>query len=294
MNGVYPYIAGVVLALIVLLILGAAALGYETYQINKPPRGSPEEFKKKGRTSPSQRVVACVGASIVNGCVSVDFVEMLRRRFPGDVFVNAGVNGDLAYNVLQRLDAVVACDPDDVVILVGTNDVQSTLNQRTAQLAVRSKKLPCAPSLDWYRENLEQIVIRLQRETRARIGLISLPILGEDLESRANQRVREFNAARRRVAGEQGAAYLPVHECQAERLSRLGRNHGQPFTGAPALVITAGVRHILLGQSLDEISRRNGLCLTTDLMHMNSQGAAFIADQTEAFLRAQPRVDRRV
>ncbi|MBN2098694.1 MAG: hypothetical protein JW753_03760, partial [Dehalococcoidia bacterium] len=43
--------------------------------------------------------------------------------------------------------------------------------------------------------------------------------------------------------------------------------------------------HYVLRQSLDEISRRNGYLLLTDGMHMNSRGAAIIADQIEAYLR---------
>jgi lysophospholipase L1-like esterase len=39
-------------------------------------------------------------------------------------------------------------------------------------------------------------------------------------------------------------------------------------------------------QSFDEISKKNGFLLVTDGIHMNSRGAAIIADQIESFLRA--------
>jgi len=67
----------------------------------------------------------CLGASIVRDRVSVDFVEILRRRHPGFEFVNAGVNSNVAYELMHRLDPVIACRPAGVVILVGTNDVEA-------------------------------------------------------------------------------------------------------------------------------------------------------------------------
>ncbi len=59
-------------------------------------------------------LVVCLGASIVRGLFGTDFVELLSRRMSKDGFrfVNAGVGGDLAYNVLARLDAVIARQPD--------------------------------------------------------------------------------------------------------------------------------------------------------------------------------------
>ncbi len=268
------------------LAVAAGALAYESYQIRKLPLGNPTAFLANRDDAAGRRVVVCLGASIVHGRISVDFVDLLRRRVAGRdlVFVNAGVSGDLAYNARQRLDQVVACAPDYVVVLVGTNDVTSTLNENVARLAMRSRRLPCRPSIAWYRENLAQIVVRLQEQTRAAVGLASLPVLGEDLASLANERVRAFNAVIREVAEAHGAAYLPVHERQAAFLARARADHGRPFRGNPLLVMAAGVQRFLLGQDLDSISRRNGLVLTTDLMHMNSQGANLIADEVAAFL----------
>jgi len=268
------------------LVLGAVgAVTYAMAQVQRPARGSPEEFLSHDRPA-GRRVVVCLGASIVHGRVSVDFVELLRHRLPaGDyVFVNAGRNGDLAYNVLQRLDPVVACDPDAIVILVGTNDVQGTLSERIRRLATRGNRLPEAPSLAWYRRNMDEIVAELHRRTRARVGLCSLPVLGEDLASLANRRVAEFNATIRQVAEERGAAYLPVHEREVDYLTSIGRVAGPGYTDSFLPVMGAAVGHFALRQSLDAISRRNGLALTTDRIHLNGLGARIVAEEIERFL----------
>jgi lysophospholipase L1-like esterase len=270
-----------------LILVLCAVYVYWHRQVQKPAKGNPAEFLRQPRAAPGRRVVVCLGASIVHGRVSVDFVELLRRQFAGSdtVFVNAGRNGDLAYNVLTRLDPVIACTPDAVIILVGTNDVQCTLDPRIARLLVRGKRLPVVPTLDWYRANLEEIVARLKQETHAAIALASLPVLGEELDSLANARIRTYNAVIQQVAAQQGVAYLPVHERQEAYLLAHPATPGRTYAPAMPLVMVAALQHFLLGWSFDAIAQRNGLQLTTDLFHMNSRGAAMIADLVEGFLR---------
>ena len=101
-----------IMLIIALVGGGALALRYVIEQMSQPPANAPEYFA--GRTTPGQRVVVCLGASLVHGRVGVNFVDMLARRFPTVAFVNAGVNGDTAYHAHQRLDAALACHPDDV------------------------------------------------------------------------------------------------------------------------------------------------------------------------------------
>jgi hypothetical protein len=60
---------------------------------------------------PSERLVVCLGDSNTQGQFSANYVTRLQGRWPELQFVNAGVNGQLAYNIAQRLDDVVAQDP---------------------------------------------------------------------------------------------------------------------------------------------------------------------------------------
>ena len=79
-----------------------------------------------------QRHVACVGDSLTAGQVSVDYVKMLAARDLGRSlrFTNAGVNGDLAFNVLRRLDSVIDLQPDAITVLIGTNDANASLSEK--------------------------------------------------------------------------------------------------------------------------------------------------------------------
>jgi lysophospholipase L1-like esterase len=233
------------------------------------------------------RLVVCLGASIVRGQVSTNLVNLLNQRMckDGFHFVNAGVNGDLAYNVLLRLKTVVDRQPDFVVILVGTNDVIGALVPGLAKWYRRTKKLPQLPTEQWYRDNILTIVHNLKENTQARIALASLPVLGENLTSTFNKAISAYNAHLKEVAAQEHVGYLPIHERQVEYLTSI-QPVGRDFESSARLTRGLLLRHYLLRQSFDTISRKYGYLLVTDGIHLNSHGASFITEEIESFLRA--------
>jgi lysophospholipase L1-like esterase len=234
------------------------------------------------------RRTVCVGDSITRGQVSVDYVELLRRRFHGQpyTFVNRGVNYDLAYNVRRRLDQVVADQPDVVTVLVGTNDANATLGESNRRLITWLKRPPTRPTPDWYQDNLAAIVTGLREHTAASIALLSLPVIGEDLDSSAIRRAGYYSAIVRDVALAHGAAYLPLYESQIAELRTRAQPPGTAYRAGLGLSSTASMQHFVLRRSLDAISARRGLWLTTDTVHQNSRGANLIADLVAEYLRS--------
>ena len=232
--------------------------------------------------------VACLGDSITRAQISADYLAMLEARVTGtdDTFSRHGVNGDFAYNLLQRLQPVVDERPDVITVLIGTNDVRASLDISRGTRMAKRKDLPVAPMAGWYRENLTAIVVRLRTQTDARIALLSLPMLGQELDAPAAAAVGEHSAVVESVAREHGVAYLPLHETQVAHL-RASDAPAIPYREAAHPVLNPTlVQHFLMRRSLDEISRRRGLALTTDLIHQNSRGAAMIADLIGTYVAA--------
>ncbi len=211
---------------------------------------------------------------------------MLAERLSGhDVTVTgAGVNGDCSYNLLQRLDPIIAQRPDAVTVLIGSNDAWSSLSDANARKIVKRKNLPAAPTLSQYRENLVAIVARLRAETDAQIALVSLPVLGQDLDSPAARASKEFSEVVNTTAAEYGLAYLPLHERQCEFLRTSGAEM-LAFPDGMAERYTSVLQHFLLRRSYDSIARHRRLELTADFVHQNSRGATIIADLIEDFVR---------
>lgn len=235
----------------------------------------------------NKHIVVCLGASIVRGQISYNFAKLLEQRMAEDgfQFINAGVAGYQAYNILMHLDSTINKQPDFVIILVGTNDVTATLSPVLARLSRLGRKFPQQPSAKFYRDNMLTIVKTLKEKTSAKIALISLPILGEDLSSTSNHRIKEYNTLLKEIADDEQVSYLPVYERQVEYLKKLQQGRGRPYEGG-LLSIKALIRHYLLRQSFDEISRKNRFLLLTDGIHLNSRSATYIANEIESFLRS--------
>jgi lysophospholipase L1-like esterase len=233
--------------------------------------------------------IVCLGDSITRGQISANFVDLLDSRLgaPPDsefCFVNSGINGDLAYNVLLRLDRVIALQPRCVILMIGTNDVVATLRRSNLWISRISKWLPHIPTMAWYRQNLEEIVRRLKAETSARIALASPPIIGEHLESVSNKRLRAYNAIIQEIAAREGMAYLPVYERFAEYLKSTGKHAGKPHHSRLFMTAELTVRHMFFKESYVAISRREGFTIMTDGVHLNEKGAELVAEVYRDFL----------
>ncbi|MFE4634529.1 SGNH/GDSL hydrolase family protein [Streptomyces sp. NPDC056773] len=228
--------------------------------------------------------IACLGDSITRAQFSVDYLDLLRRGHPpGDVQIaRFGTNGDFAYNLLQRLDAVVANPPDVITVLIGTNDARASLAGYPVEQAMKRKQLPERPSAGWFQQCLGAVVARLRAETDARIGLLSLPVLGQQPDGAAARASRAYSRMIAEVAATNEVAYLPLHERQTEELRRADPPPIPYREVTPAAVVGVLAQHILLRRSLDTISRRRGLVLTTDQIHQNSRGATLIAETIDA------------
>jgi lysophospholipase L1-like esterase len=237
-------------------------------------------------TSISRRRVACLGDSITRGQLSVDYVKMLASRTAGKpfVFTNAGVNGELAENTLRRLDSVVDLRPDVVTVLVGANDANASMSEKNSVRAKRMQKLSGRPTIEAFGENVAAITDRLSKETSARVALLSLPVLGEELGSESVQRSQQYSRVLKQIAETRGVAYLPLNERQVEHLKAGDFIPRTRYRDGVGLMAGGAIQHFILRRSLDDISRRRGLQLTTDLLHQNTRGATMIADLIEEFV----------
>jgi acyl-CoA thioesterase I len=238
----------------------------------------PRAVVSEGRRPGTSTLVVCVGDSLTAGQVSADWVGLLAERLgpQGYEFVNAGVNSQLAWNVLQRLDEVIACDPDVVTLLIGSNDVLATLSPAHEARYRRHQRLAQPPTLEWYRENVDRILDRLGTETRARLVALELPLLGEDPDSELNQSVERYNTALRERCERRGVPCLPLHRRLADLLP--AEHRAQPGAGSTGPMLAAAARRLLLRQDWDTISAKQGLRLLTDHVHLNGIAAEVVAD----------------
>ncbi len=269
-------------------LASAGAAAYVAKMVQGRATGDIDGFLDRKDPDPRE-VVVCLGASIVRGRASVDFVEMLRTRIPQLQFVNGGVNNETANGILARLDAVIACQAKAILILVGSNDAQAILDPSGAIAKRRQNAAGSteAPSVETYQRELQAIVAKLADRTGVRIGLCSLPPLGQAIQYPVNDIVRQLNGAIRAVAENTGQTYVPVYEQMVAYLESADATDGPPFTGDWRVGARSLSQHFIVGRGYDAIAEREGLLLSPDFIHLNTAGANIVADASASFLAAK-------
>ncbi len=276
----------ILVSLAIVVIVLAGLIVYLNIRARSLPDNNPAAFTVRYAGKNPGKVVVCLGDSITHGSVSCNYVDELSRRLSakGFIFVNAGINSELAFNALRRVKEVKACDPDYVTVLIGTNDANATTSKEKEEQAIKNMKLPRKADRDWYRENLKEICRKLKSVTRARIALISLPPMGEDQNDAAYRLAVEYSMIIKEVAREEKVGYLPLNENMNEFLKDRKIPLRHDFQKTEMLMYKAIVQHYLLRQSYDEIAASNGFMMHTDYLHLNCTGAGMVADLVENFV----------
>lgn len=234
-----------------------------------------------------KKKILFLGASITQGMISKSYVKMLKEKFGTKQykFINQGVAGYESYNVLKKLDKAIKTKPDYVILLVGTNDLLSSLDPKLAELSRKLKHIPHEPTINHYSNNITNIVKNLKQETQSKIAIASLPVVGENLDSIENKTINEYNTELKKIAENENIVYLTVYEKQKNYLKKEIDGKGNEYIGDTKIAYKSLFLHYLLFMSLDTISRKNGYLLLTDGIHQNSLGAKIIADEIEDFIR---------
>jgi len=271
----------------ILIIILIVAITYTLKKAQKLPLNSPVNFLEDSTQDNNQKTVVCVGNSITHGQVSYNYVNILSERLSdnGYQFVNAGINGNLAYNVVKRLGKIIECDPDYVTLLIGTNDANASLSEKNSARYMKDMALPEIPNAEFFRKNVKELISRLKKRTNAKIAILSLPPIGEEIKHIAWQRTKEYSDIIQGIAEADNIDYLPLHENITEYL--LAEDHHPRLSydnGFRRIMIKGIFSHFLLGSSFDKIATKNGFLIVTDFLHLNHRGAKMVADLIKNWL----------
>jgi len=269
--------------LIVILCIALTLGLIYAWLYRKVSKHIPENYpnpQNRQQIDASKKVLVCFGDSNTHGNVSYNWVNDLSSQLTDYQIFNAGINSDLTYTLLQRIDDVIACKPNFITILIGTNDVNSTMGKimekRYQDLGRVSKDT--SPNFEDFKKNYIEIIRQLKAKTQAKIAVMSLPVLGEDLAHEANQKADKYSEFVKQLATDEQLIYLPVREKQKEFL----QNNPQPlkhtFEETYKLLNFSVINYYLLGKNWDEISTKHGFQLTPDNLHQNSIAGGMIRD----------------
>ncbi|MHA1976227.1 MAG: SGNH/GDSL hydrolase family protein [Candidatus Hodarchaeales archaeon] len=272
-----------------LIIIVLLIAYYINRQIMKLPENTPEKYNRRKQTNEGNKsVVVCVGDSITHGRISSNYVRILRKKLGSDYeFINAGVNSNLAWNVLERLQEIIDCNPDFITVLIGTNDANAVLSPDNMKDYIKRMQLPRDPDLAWFKESLERIISKLKQKTRAHIALFTLPTIGESPASDYFNYTLKYSEIIQEIAQKYEVECLPLQTIMIEYLFE---NPGAPrfsYEQGMKLMIWSAIQRYFFLRSWDTISKKAGFNLHLDYLHLNTQGASMIADLIIRFLESR-------
>jgi lysophospholipase L1-like esterase len=249
----------------------------------------PDSFPSKSKMpiiDTSKKTVVCFGDSNTHGNVSYNWVEKLSTQMPEYQFINAGRNSDLTYTLLDRIETIISCNPQLIVILIGTNDVNATMS---AALGKRYQKIGridknTQPDFEGFKDNYQKIIHELKAKTKAKIAVMSLPIMSENMGHTANLKADQYSDFIMQLSMKEELIYLPVRESQKDYLIQNPSNSPHTFEETYKLLSVSVMANVLLGWSWDKVSKHHGFQLTPDNLHQNSISGGMIQELVKEFL----------
>jgi len=230
-------------------------------------------------------VVVCCGDSITHGHIGYNWVGSLREKDSSKIYINAGINADLTWNLNQRLDDIIKHNPDYITILIGTNDAIGSQPVKLIQeYYIQTKNLPKTPSIDWFEEQIEIFIKKIKENTSAKIAITTLPWLGEQEDASIIDVIKSHNDIIRSMALKYDLSILDLFSKFSDQIDK---NDSVPYTTSELRRLRglrAVILHYVFGWSWTKIGVKYKLKLLCDHIHLNEKGGYIMENLVKKFL----------
>ena len=267
-----------------------------------PPANGPRAFIRFFREQVKRRpILVCLGDSLTHGTMSSSYTPNVPRKLAERLgmdppsltaifadplwVVNCGQNSCTSHTILQdRLQGALNCSPDYILIFIGTNDVRAMYSAAWAKQVVRVNALPQVPTLGILEANLKGMIEYIQREQmQTQIGVCTLPPMGEDLTTPANDWVRKANTVIEKTVNgfNEKCTLVPVYNRFESILEKKpNKSRGVKVDNFFAVACYMGMLyHLFAGVfTWDGLSNQFGHLLLSDGLHLNDRGKDIVVD----------------
>lgn len=232
--------------------------------------------------------VVCLGDSLTNCSYSADWVQPLSStlRHQGVALHRHGINGEMACRALRRVGRVFNSHPDPVAVIIwlGTNDVIARTTNAFQIFQKVYNSPPQDPSLQLYSASMSSILdIVAEKAPNAKVVMISLPPLTEDLGGQCNQLVAEYCAELRALA--EARPNITLVDFNRSCMSVLEEEHSSGFKSTIRglnffrmcwWTAIQTFQYYVMRKSWDAIAKSRGLYLLTDEIHLNERAVSIL------------------
>ncbi|MGB1811647.1 MAG: SGNH/GDSL hydrolase family protein [Candidatus Kariarchaeum pelagius] len=271
-------ILGVFTLILIWLLYGFRSLG-------ELPLNNPKTYLKNKRDD-GKEIVVLIGDSLTHGNVQPSWVNSMRKKMGEDFeFINAGINGETTNDVLNRINEILACDPNIATLLIGNNNLMGSF-ERNERNYKKSKQVEW--SINGF-ENEYRMIVKKLIENNITLAVSSLMSYGEEIGSDEFERTREYSKIIKKIADEFSLYYIPLFEEIEKYLIEKGGNTNLPKIENDSLIMLQNfmVKKILLKQSWDKISTDSRFKVTLDHIHFNNYSANLMESMVSEFIKSK-------
>lgn len=217
-------------------------------------------------------IIAFYGDSLTAGYPGASYFERLRARLPGDTLLNYGRPNDTARNLYERIVARrLAAPTDTTIVWIGTNDVLVRRSRLFARLRRAWAKTP-----DAFRAQYRAL-IELLAPCCGRLIAVSPLCIGEDDLNGWNAQLDLLAAVmQEQIAAVPNGVWLDMRAVLRAAMQGKTASDWQPAHAFQGIIDAATLR---TPEQIDRKSAARGLWYTLDGVHLNSAGAALVADR---------------
>jgi len=275
----------IVLILVATSILFVVGFFYVSSIIATPPKGRSAELSHHNYPK-SGRIIACIGDSLTHGNIGDCWVDNLRREYPKDTFLNEGINGDVVWQVQQRIKPILDCKPDIVLLMIGSNDAMASFDNDSGKRYKSNNKLPEVPTFKSYQKLLLELIDSLSGISN--IALCTIPPIGENKDSAINNHVKKYNEFIELTATNNNIVLLPVSRLLWDDLSIRTYPFKSDYDPNPNPIIRriygGLVHHYIFKKSWDDVAKSKGQWLLFDQIHLGERGAKIVFNIAKKYI----------
>lgn len=209
--------------------------------------------------------IGLIGDSLTEGRPGVSFVDILREKYPGISFDNLGKPGETVKSLHARLTKTKLETNYDLIFLwIGVNDVYSKL------LKVQAK--PVAKEPEEFREYYNKVLEMVLSSTK-QVVTVSPALVGET--SQNDKEIKSLTSIIQSLSSDHpNVSFLDMHAVFKKHLSNVTSSD---YLSINVMRVMMDVLFYKNPTSIDRLSKKRGLHLTIDGIHLNSTGAALVA-----------------
>ncbi|MBN1976512.1 MAG: SGNH/GDSL hydrolase family protein [Anaerolineae bacterium] len=223
--------------------------------------------------------IAFIGDSLTSGIPGSSYFAILRERLPGHTLANLGRGNDTVVSLHRRIarQRLGNAQFDLAFLWVGVNDAGGE-GSWLFRAANALRRQPRAKNLDQFRTYYQRVLDLLCRHARRVIAVAPL-LKGEEIDNEWNRQIDVLARVIRDLAAHyERVGYLDLRPTFYQKLA--GKQASSHLLESP-LRIGWDILVLRNDAQVDAKAAQRGLHLTLDGVHLNSAGAALVA---EAFL----------